>query len=231
MHVERVGSVLFCAACSFAAANHSLDNSQCRLLTKWRTAWSSLIHKWRDELTCIKSEKSSRIYTSMLGQGWRVYACWGVTHHLHFWQNDNVEYTPPWILQLSWSLQWRERAGMISMRVMGQDSFASPAVTWAMSLVCAKHCGRPQQHCHHDASGVAMVSLKCVVALSRLTHWACVPHFTHSCQYSAEIAQFYRSFSLFTLQDQYLLRYGLSTMFRALTETSLCFLVCCFTCG
>ena len=117
MHVERIGSVLFCAACSFVAADQSLDNSQCRLLTKWRTAWSSLIHKWRDELTCIKSEKSSGIYTSMLGQGWRVYTCWGVTGHLHFWQNDNVEYTPPWILQLSWSLQWRERAGMISTRL------------------------------------------------------------------------------------------------------------------
>ena len=63
--VERVGPVLFCAVCGSVAAHHSSDNSRNRLLTKWWTAQSSLIEKWRDKLACIKSEKSSRICTSM----------------------------------------------------------------------------------------------------------------------------------------------------------------------
>ena len=42
-----------------------LRQQRSRLLTKWWTAQSSLIEKWRDKLACIKSEKSSRIYTSM----------------------------------------------------------------------------------------------------------------------------------------------------------------------
>ena len=63
--VERMGPVLFCAACGCVAANHSSDISRRGLLTKWREARSSLIKKWRDELTCIKSQKSSRICTSM----------------------------------------------------------------------------------------------------------------------------------------------------------------------
>ena len=63
--VERIGPVPFCAACGCAAANHSSDNSRRRLLTKWKTARRSPIQQWRDELTCIKSEKSSRIYASV----------------------------------------------------------------------------------------------------------------------------------------------------------------------
>ena len=63
--VERIGPVPFCAACGCAAANHSSDNSRRGLLTKWKTGRSSPIQQWRDELTCIKSEKSSRIYASM----------------------------------------------------------------------------------------------------------------------------------------------------------------------
>ena len=63
--VERIGPVLFCAACGCVAANHSKDISRRGLPTKWRTARSSSSQKWRDELTCIKSQKSSRISTSM----------------------------------------------------------------------------------------------------------------------------------------------------------------------
>ena len=47
--VERIGPVLFHAACGCVAANHSSDNSRFGFLAKWR-----------DELTCIKDEKSSR---------------------------------------------------------------------------------------------------------------------------------------------------------------------------
>ena len=32
--------------------------------------------------------------------------------------------------------------------------------------MCAKYCGRPQQHRHHDACGVVVVSLKCAAALA-----------------------------------------------------------------
>ena len=39
------------------------------------------------------------------------------------------------------------------------------AVAWALSLVCAKDCGRPQQHWRHGTCGVAVVSLKCATAL------------------------------------------------------------------
>ena len=41
--VERIGPVLFCAACSCVAANHSSDISRHKLLTKWRTAWSPIL--------------------------------------------------------------------------------------------------------------------------------------------------------------------------------------------
>ena len=87
MRVERIGPVLFCVACSCVAANHSSDISRRRLLTKWRTERSPSIKKWRDELTCIKSQQYTppciiqyRIYTSMdisakpiaaaMGKGW-----------------------------------------------------------------------------------------------------------------------------------------------------------------
>ena len=63
--VERIRPVLFCEACGCVAANHSSDISKRGLRTKWRTSRSSSIKKWRDELTCIKSQKSSRICTSM----------------------------------------------------------------------------------------------------------------------------------------------------------------------
>ena len=63
--VERIGPVLFCAACGCVAANHSSDISRRGLPIKWRTARSSSIQKWRDELTCIKSQKPSRLCTSM----------------------------------------------------------------------------------------------------------------------------------------------------------------------
>ena len=64
--VERTGPVLFCAAGGCVTAHHSSDISRRGLLTKWRTARSSSIQKWRHKLTCIKSQKSSGIYTSML---------------------------------------------------------------------------------------------------------------------------------------------------------------------
>ena len=63
--VERIGPVLFCAACSCVAANHSLDISRHKLLTKWRTAWSPILKaRNRQEYTppCIVQY---RIYTSM----------------------------------------------------------------------------------------------------------------------------------------------------------------------
>ena len=63
--VERIGPVLFCAACGCVAANHSSVISRRRLLTKWRTARSCSIQKWREELTCLKSQKSSGIYISL----------------------------------------------------------------------------------------------------------------------------------------------------------------------
>ena len=37
-------------------------------------------------------------------------------------------------------------------------------VAWALSLVCAKSCGKPQKHWCHDACGVAVALLKRVVA-------------------------------------------------------------------
>ena len=43
--VERIGPILFCAACGCAAANHSSGNSRRGLLRKWRTARSSSIQK------------------------------------------------------------------------------------------------------------------------------------------------------------------------------------------
>ena len=42
MHVERIGLVLFPAAWSTVAANHSTDNSQCRL-TQWWIMLCSLV--------------------------------------------------------------------------------------------------------------------------------------------------------------------------------------------
>ena len=63
--VERTGPVLLCAACGCVAANHSSDVSRCGPLTKWRTARSSFIQNWRDELACTKSQISSRMYTSL----------------------------------------------------------------------------------------------------------------------------------------------------------------------
>ena len=57
--VKRIGPVLFCAACSSVAAITASNNTKCGLLTIWHTMGSSLIQKWQDELTCIKSEKLS----------------------------------------------------------------------------------------------------------------------------------------------------------------------------
>ena len=71
---DRTGPVL----CDCVAACHSSDNSLHRLLTKWRTVRSFFIKNWQDKLTCINSEKASRINISM---------------------QINVECTPPWILQ------------------------------------------------------------------------------------------------------------------------------------
>ena len=50
--------------------------------------------------------------------------------------------------------------------VVGQDSFASlTSCCQALSHVCAKYCGRPQQHWRHDTCGMAVVSLKCAAAM------------------------------------------------------------------
>ena len=44
--------------------------------------------------------------------------------------------------------------------------YRPPAVAWAVSLVCAKFCGRPQQRWRHDPCGVAVVSLECTAGFS-----------------------------------------------------------------
>lgn len=62
---KRIGLVLCPLARSAIAANHSTDNSWCRLLSRWQTVRNSPIQKWREKLTWIKSKKSSRTYTSM----------------------------------------------------------------------------------------------------------------------------------------------------------------------
>ena len=61
--VERIGPVQIFAACGCVATDHSSDISRLGRLTKWRTTRSSSVQKWRDELACVKSQKSSRIYT------------------------------------------------------------------------------------------------------------------------------------------------------------------------
>ena len=47
------------------AASHMAENSWHKLLAKWWIARNSPTEKWQDELTCIKSKKSTRIHTSM----------------------------------------------------------------------------------------------------------------------------------------------------------------------
>ena len=42
-YLERIGSVLFCAACIAVAANHSTDNSKFGVLTKRWITQNSLI--------------------------------------------------------------------------------------------------------------------------------------------------------------------------------------------
>ena len=107
MCVERIRPVLFCAVSSFVAANYSSEKSRCGLLTKWQTAGSSLIQKWWDKLTCIKSEKLFRIYIS--DKLSRIYTAM----YKSMYKLINI---PPWILQLSGSLRWWERARMITVR-------------------------------------------------------------------------------------------------------------------
>ena len=72
-----------------------LEHQPVRTSDKMTSVQRLSIEKWRDELPCIKSQKSSRIYISM----------------------HNIEYTPPWIFQPSQSLRQWERAGMISVRL------------------------------------------------------------------------------------------------------------------
>ena len=55
-HVEGIGPVLVCAACGSVAADYSGVD-----FDKLWMAQSSPILKWQDELTCMKSEKSSRM--------------------------------------------------------------------------------------------------------------------------------------------------------------------------
>ena len=74
--VERIGPVLFCAACSCVAANHSSDISRHKLLTKWRTAWSPILKaRNRQEYTppCIIQY---RIYTSWIFEPRRSLRRW-----------------------------------------------------------------------------------------------------------------------------------------------------------
>ena len=79
----------------------------------------------------------------------------------------NAECMPPCIFRLSWSLWWWERAGMISVRSWIKTHLhCRSAVTLALSLVCVKNCGRPQQYWCHDACGMALVSLECVATLA-----------------------------------------------------------------
>ena len=93
--------------CSVWLCFSQSDNSQCGFLTKWQTAQSSPIGKCQDELTCIKSLKLSRLYTSIYKSMYNI--------HLHI--QVNVQHTPPWILQLSQSLWHWERARIISVRL------------------------------------------------------------------------------------------------------------------
>ena len=78
---EWIRLLLFPAVCTAVAANHSIDNSQCRLLTVWWTALKSLIKKWWEKYTCVKSEKSSGRYTSMY-KSMYVYTSMDITTEL-----------------------------------------------------------------------------------------------------------------------------------------------------
>ena len=60
--VERIGPALFCAACSSVCSQLQLGQQPARTSDNMAgTARSYPIQKWRDGLTCTKTEKSSRI--------------------------------------------------------------------------------------------------------------------------------------------------------------------------
>ena len=131
-HVERIGRVLFPVACSAVAANHSSEKS-------WQTTQNSLIKNGEMKWPALKA-KNHLLYIPP-------------------WIN-HMGHTPPWILQLRRMLQWRERDGMVSVRLWVKIHLHHwLAATWAQLLMCAKHCGRPKQHWCHDDWGVAVVSL------------------------------------------------------------------------
>ena len=58
------------------------SQSQRGLLTKWRTSRSSSIQTWRHELTCIRSQKSSRIYTPPCMIYHRIYTSMDISAEL-----------------------------------------------------------------------------------------------------------------------------------------------------
>ena len=85
MHVERLGQDRTgptSVVCSAVATNHSANNSQRRLLTKWQTvrtlSFFLFFFKWQDKLTCIKSMKSSILYISMY-TSCRIYTYMDIT--------------------------------------------------------------------------------------------------------------------------------------------------------
>lgn len=96
--VERIRPVLFQVARSTVAVNHSTDNNQHRLLTKWQTPQNCPIKKRWIELTCIKCEKSSRILTSMYKSLLNIHLQW-------YYNQDNC------------CKRWK-RSGMMSVRLL-----------------------------------------------------------------------------------------------------------------
>ena len=62
---QRLGAVLEAGKISATLLGLAFPKNNQRGLTQWGTARSSAIHKWRDWLTCIKTEKSFRIHIPM----------------------------------------------------------------------------------------------------------------------------------------------------------------------
>ena len=160
MPVKRIGLVLFCAAWGAVAANYSSGNNQCRLLTKCWTAQNFLIQKWQDRPTCAKSKKLSRTYISMY-KSCRICTSMDITTNI-------IAAVMGKGLDENWSVRLWVKIHLHRW----------PAVAWTPSVVCAKYCGRPQQHWHHDTCGMAVVSLKCAAALKQLpalVSFSCLP--------------------------------------------------------
>jgi len=103
---------------------------QCRL-TQWQISRRSLIQKWWEQLTWIKTEKLLRTHTSLS------------------------------ILWLVWLIWWWARAGKISARLLVKVHLhcQMPVALACYSCVPGScglgSCVKPQQHWHHDTCGMA----------------------------------------------------------------------------